>query len=155
MSKGTGRVKNISSNVGKRPTSPKQRGPVKKHQLTKSSASARQDTNISKASTTRQLQDQQHGRQVKYNKPVPRNFIGFCNWLALGCKGRLQTCLDDNRSDVPIEPISVEPVTSTAEVDTEKVLVLNEEDVGIDWDQLRAIMASSDQDDDNNHDQQS
>jgi len=55
-----------------------------------------------------------------------------------------------NRSDVPVEP-----VTSTAEVDTEKVLVLNEEDVGIDRDQLRAIMASSDQDDDNNHDQQS
>lgn len=54
-----------------------------------------------------------------------------------------------NRSDVPVEP-----VTSTAEVDAEDVLVLNEEDVDIDWDQLLAIMASSDQDDDN-HDQQS
>jgi len=59
-----------------------------------------------------------------------------------------------NRSDVPVDPVPVEPVTSTSEVDTEDVLVLNEEDVDIDWDQLQAIMASSDQTDDN-HDQQS
>ncbi|KEQ70568.1 hypothetical protein M436DRAFT_66466 [Aureobasidium namibiae CBS 147.97] len=60
-----------------------------------------------------------------------------------------------NRSDVPVDPVPVEPVTSTAEIDAEDVLVVNKEDVIIDWDRLRAIMASSDQDNDNNHDQQS
>jgi len=54
-----------------------------------------------------------------------------------------------NHSDVPVEP-----ATSTAGIDTEDVLALNEEDVDIDWDQLLAIMTSSEQDDDN-HDQQS
>ena len=94
-------------------------------------------------STTRQLQGQQHECQAKYNKPVPRNFIGFCNWLALECKGRLQTGLDDNRSNVLVEPVPVEVVPS-AEVNTETVSVENEEDADIDWDQLRAILASTD-----------
>lgn len=83
--------------------------------------------------------------QAARDKFVYPPYLRFRKWLVLGSKGQLKARLSD---------VSQEPVPSTPENDTENMLTQGEEDPDIDMDQIRAIMASNDQDDDN-HDQQS
>jgi hypothetical protein len=141
--RGTRLVQPRSSTIGKRPVVPKQREPLEKHRSTKPPTStALKNNNRSRVTSPLVRKSpgpkEQH-EQAARRRPLYPGFIGFCRWIVLVSKTPVQTLRDNKRDDALDEP-----VPPTTEDQTEGVSVENEEeeDCGIDMEQLRAMMAS-------------
>jgi hypothetical protein len=151
LTRGTRLVQPRSSTIGKRSVVPKQREPLEKHRSTKPSTSiALKNNNRSRVTSPLAGKSpglmQQH-EQAARRRPMHPKVIGFFRWIVLLSKTPVETlrenkridALRDNKRDDALD----EPVPPTTEDQTEGVSVENEEeDSGIDMEQLRAMMAS-------------